>query len=125
MSGQLLAGGDAMPHYHALPPIPALTRHYPRSDVDPTPVEHTTYLVNAVARCSGCGLVFVSRSDFNADYGPPVRWRRLRWWHRAAHRKLQARQTCDCRRARPVERDLTGHRPGCVNHPPPGWPKES
>lgn len=32
------------------------------------------------------------------------------------------RVSCSCNRARPSERDLTGHRPGCVNHPPEGWP---
>lgn len=35
---------------------------------------------------------------------------------------IHARPVCDCRRARPVERDLTGHRYDCSNHPPAGWP---
>jgi hypothetical protein len=87
----LLAEGDPIPHVHALPVIPSLVRHYPRSATDPTLVEHTVYLRNAVARCCGCGGLFVSRQDPDA-YGPGWYWAPLRWWHRKAWAKVRVLQ---------------------------------
>jgi len=85
--GELLATGDAATHIHDLPPVPSLTRYVPAPDGG-EPAEVKTKLENAVARCFGCGRLFVSR---HADDGwsGGIYWVRLRWWHRKAWAKLR------------------------------------
>jgi hypothetical protein len=86
--GQLLAPGDAAPHRHALPQVPALERYLPLNDHTDELTKVTDRLVNAVARCPGCGRLFVSRKVDDGWTGG-VCWVPLRWWHRAARRKLR------------------------------------
>lgn len=86
MSGELIVGGDPAPHRHVLPPVPSLTRTYP--EPDGTLKGHEVQLENAVARCSGCGQLFVSREDPDG-WGRQVYWTRLRWWHFRAKAKLR------------------------------------
>lgn len=124
MSDELIVGGDAASHLHDLPVVPSIRRSVLNGAG--SLIEITQVLPNAVAQCLGCGRLFVSRDDPDG-WGPTGQWVRLRWWHRKAQRKLRERARraetrCDCTRARPVERDLTGHRYDCPLHPPKGWP---
>lgn len=83
---RLLAGGDAAPHGHLLPKIPSVERTY--TNVRGEPKKETVLLENAVARCPGCGQLFVSRYS-NGEWSNGVYWTRLRWWHRTAKKKLR------------------------------------
>ena len=90
MSGELIVGGDPEPHRHDLPPVPSTVR----SIIDRDGVFQAKMVwseENAVARCPGCRLLFVSRLD-PEGWGRTVVWVRLRWWHRAARRKLRERR---------------------------------
>ena len=89
---ELLAEGDPPPHVHDLPDLPYVTRTVRivgglvgSSGWD---IERREVLINAVARCTGCRGLFVSRDD-PEGWGPGGRWVPLRWWHRQAHRKLR------------------------------------
>lgn len=53
-----------------------------------------------------------------------IAWLFTRFRLRNAREQAKVRVRCSCHRDRPSARDLTGHRPGCVNHPPPGWPHD-
>lgn len=77
MSGELIVGGDAAPHRHDLPEIPTIPDRGEQIQLE-----------NAVARCLGCGWLFVSREDPDG-WGRHVYWTRLRWWHRKAWAKLR------------------------------------
>lgn len=87
MAGELLASGDPLPRAHDLPPVPVTVQVIGPASLG---VRRDYQLVNAVARCSGCGRLFVSRED-PEGWGPSVHWVRLRWWHRRARRKLRER----------------------------------
>lgn len=87
MSGELLVGGDAVPHRHDLPAIPFDVVARPLGGGSTWRRER----VNAVARCTSCGQLFVSREDPDG-WGRVVRWVPLRWWHRKAWQKLRVEE---------------------------------
>lgn len=81
----LIAPGDPLPHEHDLPTVPIVpvARFNGRDSV-----HETVKLENAVAECSTCHQLFVSREDPDG-WGRVVRWVPLRWWHRRAWAKLR------------------------------------
>jgi hypothetical protein len=81
----LLAPGDPLPHAHVLPPVPTVTVVVGPAELG---MKREVAQVNAVAQCASCGRLFVSREDPDG-WGRVVYWVRLRWWHRAARRKLR------------------------------------
>lgn len=85
MSGELLVGGDPPAHRHDLPTIPCAPVTRQSGEVESEQQE------NAVARCGGCDLLFVSRVDPDG-WGRHVYWARLRWWHRKAWAKLRVEE---------------------------------
>jgi hypothetical protein len=87
--GELIVGGDAREHRCDLPEIPWIPEFV---HVGGGHQEERKYpLVNAVARCLGCGRLYVSREDPDG-WGRYVYWARLRWWHRKAIAKLRVLQ---------------------------------
>lgn len=83
MSGTIVHGGDQPEHRCDLPPVP--TYEHPPTQ---TSGFQTVEVLNAVAECSVCGRLYVSREDPDA-WGFHLRWVPLRWWHRRARRNLR------------------------------------
>jgi len=83
----IVLDGDRTPHFHDLPAVP--TEEVPLTEgarAAGLTRARTRELANAVAACSGCGQLFVSRA-----WDDGIGWVPLRWWHRKAKRKLAER----------------------------------
>lgn len=75
MTGRLLRMGDPPPHRHDLPGIPTdnVTRFVGVEIVE------KRQRTGALARCSECGGLFVSRED-PESWGRQVYWHPVPWW---------------------------------------------
>lgn len=85
----LLSRGDTGEdeHTHVLPSVP--TAEFDRVNGHGVAVGGTyrDAVRDAVADCSGCGRLFVTRL-VDDGYSYSVQWVPLRWWHRRARRLL-------------------------------------